>query len=114
MDQRVYRDILKVVKIYVLNLITKREAFDLLSKAGLEDLHLENLKDMLESRETDRRKNSFFKPLGDINFSSYERASPSYVTLPFFYPVKSSGKTPEIRAVTNEKWITVPYGSEEN
>lgn len=60
----------------------------------------------------DRRKISFFRPLSDINFSHYERASPSYVTVPFFYPVKCSGKTAESRALTNGKWISVPYGSE--
>jgi histone deacetylase complex regulatory component SIN3 len=50
--------------------------------------------------------------LGDINFSSYERCSPSYVNTPITYPTKCSGKTAEIRAITNDKWISVPYGSE--
>lgn len=42
----------------------------------------------------DRRKKSSFKPLADLNFSAADRASPSYVTVPFFYPVTCSGKTP--------------------
>jgi histone deacetylase complex regulatory component SIN3 len=75
---------------------------------------LENLKEILETRELDRRKTSVFKPLGDINFSTYERASPSYVTIPTYYPIKCSGKTISIRLVTNDRWISVPYGSEES
>lgn len=96
------------------NIITLKETFSLLRGIKLEDVNFDNLREMLEMREVDRRKHSYFKPLGDINFGNYERPSPSYVTLPFFYPTQCSGKTAKIKAVTNDKWISVPYGSEEN
>ena len=78
---------------------------------GLDEIHIENLREIFETREVDRRKQSWYKPLGDINFGNTERASPSYVKLPFFYPIECSWKTPEIRAVTNDQWLSVPYGS---
>lgn len=49
-----------------------------------------------------------------MNFSNFERASPSYVSIPPYYPVVCSGKTAEIKLITNDKWVSVPYGSEES
>lgn len=85
-----------------------------MSSVGIEESYLECIKEILETRELDRRKNSVFKPLGDMNFSSHERPSPSYVTIPPYYPIKCSGKNNEIKSLTNDRWISVPYGSEEN
>jgi histone deacetylase complex regulatory component SIN3 len=79
---------------------------------AINDQFFDFLRDVLDTRELDRRKQSIFKPLSDTNFSSYERPSPSYVSTPVTYPTKCSGKTAEIRAITNDKWISVPYGSE--
>ena len=49
-----------------------------------------------------------------MNFNNVERASPSYVPMPSFYPTTSSSKPEWIKAITNENWVSVPYGSEEN
>jgi histone deacetylase complex regulatory component SIN3 len=75
---------------------------------------MECLRDILDSRETERRKNSVFRPLNDMNFSNCERASPSYVTMPLYYPTASSAKPEWIKSITNERWVSVPYGSEES
>jgi hypothetical protein len=53
---------------------------------------MECLKEIIDTREGERRKASFFKPLNDMNFSNYQRASPSYVTMPIYYPIRSSAK----------------------
>ena len=86
----------------------------MLNIPSVEDPFYELLRDIIETRELERRKQSMFKPLGDTNFSSYERPSPSYVDTPITYPTRCSGKRGWVRAITNEKWISVPYGSEEN
>ena len=39
-----YRYILKVFKIYTLNIITRKEAISLINTVGLEDIHFENMK----------------------------------------------------------------------
>lgn len=75
---------------------------------------MECLRDILDTRETERRKTSVFRPLNDLNFSNAERASPSYVVIPPYYSVASNAKPVWIRAITNESWVSVPYGSEES
>jgi histone deacetylase complex regulatory component SIN3 len=72
------------------------------------------LRDILDSRENERRKVSCFRPLNDMNFSNYERASPSYVAMPPYYPIRSAGKAEWIKGITNENWVSVPHGSEES
>lgn len=49
-----------------------------------------------------------------MNFSNAERASPSYVPIPIYYPIICSGKSNEVKLITNDKWVSVPYGSEES
>ena len=63
---------------------------------GLDPVYLECVKDILDARETERRKQSVFRPLNDTNFVNSERPSPSYVATPSRYPIRCSGKTPEI------------------
>ena len=36
-----------------------------------------------------------------MNFANVERASPSYVPMPAFYPISSSSKPDWIKAITN-------------
>jgi histone deacetylase complex regulatory component SIN3 len=79
----------------------------------VEEIQLDYLRDILDARETERRKNSDFKPLSDMNFSNFERASPSYVSIPRYYPIRCSGKSNDVKLITNDKWVSVPYGSEE-
>jgi len=83
----------------------------MLANVQADELYMECIRDIMDARETDRRKHSEFKPLNDMNFNNYERASPSYVSIPPTYAVRSSGKSIEVRAITNDKWVSVPYGS---
>jgi len=72
---------------------------------------MDGIRETIDTRESDRRRLSVFRPLNDMNFSNAERPSPSYVSLPLYYPIKCSGKTFEISKMTNDKWVSVPYGS---
>lgn len=105
---------MKVVRIFYLNIISRNEAFELLAGIQVDDLYLECLRDILDTRETERRKVSVFRPLNDLNFNNAERASPSYVVIPPYYSVTSSAKPQWIRSITNESWVSVPIGSEES
>ena len=51
-DEETYNYIIKIIKIYYLNIITRNEAFDLLVHVNTEENHLEGLKDILDARET--------------------------------------------------------------
>ena len=112
MDTWRYRVFLKIIELYTLNIVTRNETVDLLEEVGIDKVNFDNIKEILESREHDRRKKSAFKPLGDLNFSNAERPSPSYVNVPPVYPIYCSSKTQAIKALTNDKWVSVPYGSE--
>ena len=72
------------------------------------------MKDIIETRETDRRKLSDFRPLNDLDFSNYERPSPSYVTMPVLYPNICRGRNTFYKEILNQTWVSVPHGSEEN
>ena len=100
-EEPTYALIVKVAKIYTLNLITRNEAFEMLAGVQVDEAYLECFRDILDSRETERRKMSVFRPLNDMNFSNCERASPSYVTMPSYYPISSSSKPEWIKAITN-------------
>lgn len=113
-DEQTYNYIIKIIKIYYLNIITRNEAFDLLANVQVEELYMECVKDIIDARETERRKMSVFRPLNDMNFSNAERASPSYVSIPIYYPIICSGKSNEVKLLTNDKWVSVPYGSQES
>lgn len=67
----------------------------------------------METRETDRRRNCPFKPLSEFDYSKYERATHSYVTMPPIYPHFCSGKNPVLDEVLNKEWVSVPRGSED-
>ncbi len=69
-DSQTFDYIMKVTKIYYLNIITRNEAFELLAGVPLDELYMECLKDILDSRETERRKTSDFKPLSDMAFNN--------------------------------------------
>ena len=68
--------------------------------------------DIVESREADRRRNSCFKPLIDLDFHNSIRASHSYVSIPSSYPILCSGKKDKTEEILNDKWISTPRGSE--
>ena len=53
---------------------------------------LEAMKDIIESRETDRRKYSVFRPLPDGDFHCLERSTHSYVRMPETYPNTCEGR----------------------
>ena len=74
---------------------------------------LESMIDIVESRESDRRKNSCFKPLIDLDFHNSIRASHSYVATPSSYPTLCSGKNEIHKQILNDKWVSIPRGSEE-
>lgn len=112
-DEQTYQYIIKLTHIYYLNIISRNELFELLANVQVEEIQLDYLRDILDARETERRKNSDFKPLSDMNFSNFERASPSYVSIPRYYPIRCSGKSNDVKLITNDKWVSVPYGSEE-
>jgi histone deacetylase complex regulatory component SIN3 len=71
------------------------------------------IKDIIELRENERRKTiNLFKPLNDIDFTNSTRITPSYVEMPWSYPVSCRNKTKELKGILNDKWVSVPYGSE--
>lgn len=50
MEYNKYRYITKIFKIYSLNIISRKEAISLINNVGLEDIHFENIKEILETR----------------------------------------------------------------
>lgn len=75
----------------------------------------EFFRQLVQATEISRRKSTpFFKPLNDIDFSKSMRATHSYVKMPEMYPIKCRGKedNPLLRSVLNDKWVSVPVGSE--
>ena len=48
---------------------------------------------MINSRETERRRFSVFKPLSDATFEDAERTTFSYIPMPITYPAHSSTRT---------------------
>ena len=78
------------MEIYQLGIISKDEVVEQIS-GKFSDLDLVPLKDIVETRETDRRRNSVFRPLNDMDFSNFERATHSYVKMPGIYPHFCSG-----------------------
>lgn len=113
-DGETFGFVLKTIQLYHLNIISRNEAVELLGGLALEEYYLEFLRDSVEAREGERRRHSLFKPLNDMNFSNCERASPSYVSMPPFYPIRCSGKTPQTQLLLNDRWVSVPHGSEES
>jgi histone deacetylase complex regulatory component SIN3 len=84
---------------------------DFFEKAGEHEF----FKGVISSTEVSRRKSSpFFKPLNEIDFSNSLRATHSYVKMPEMYPIKCQGKerNPALKRVLNDKWVSVPVGSE--
>jgi hypothetical protein len=51
-DEKVYTYIVKVIKIYYLNIITRNETFDLLGGVQADELYMECLRDIIDTRET--------------------------------------------------------------
>lgn len=80
------------MRLFYLNIITKNEVFEMLNAYEMEE-EMDFLKEIVETRETDRRRLSLFKPLNDLDFSHCERPSPSYVAMPNSYPNRCKGKT---------------------
>ena len=72
---------------------------------------LEFLKEIIENRESDRRRLSLFKPLNDLDFSNCERPSPSYVLMPLSYPNKCKGRIGIFKNILNDIYVSVPHGS---
>lgn len=82
---------MKMILLYIECIICKTELFDFLDKivrnsAGFvaqpqsADNFLENIKNLIESRESQRLKNnSLFKPLNEMDYSKSQRISKSYV-----------------------------------
>lgn len=81
---------------------------------GVLDLEeeVEFLKEIIETRESDRRRLSLFKPLNDLDFSNVERPSPSYILMPNSYPNRCKGKTDFFKQFLNDVYVSVPHGSE--
>ena len=111
LDEESYGHIIKVIKLFHLNIITKNETYELLAPIQLEEYYFDFLKDILETRETERRKISVFKPLNDMNFSNSERATPSYVTFPEYYPIICKFRNEALKKILNDQWVSVPHGS---
>ena len=65
-----YNELVKIIHIYSLNIISKNEVVDLVKMIVGPDEDFEYLADILEARETDRRRNSCFKPLIDYDFQN--------------------------------------------
>ena len=83
----------KLINLYELCIINKSEVLSLMLDAIAEDEDGEMVKDMIELRENERRKAiNLFKPLNDIDFTNSTRITPSYVEMPWSYPVTCRNK----------------------
>jgi hypothetical protein len=49
-DEHTYQYIMKVIKIYFFNIITRNEAFDLLANVQADELYMECIRDILDAR----------------------------------------------------------------
>ena len=110
-----YQEMTKIMHVYYLNIISKNETIEFVRKLlakvpGGED-DFEYISDILEARETDRRRNSCFRPLIDFDYHSSERATHSYVSMPSSYPTLCSTRVGLSKEILNSKWISIPRGS---
>lgn len=94
-------------------IISKEEAVVLILKIPAFQEDSEGLSYMVNSRETERRKFSSFKPLSDANFEDSERTTFSYIPMPITYPLHCSHRTEEQKKLLNTRWVSVPFGSED-
>lgn len=113
MKPKDFQELTKIVHIYYLNVISKGEVIEFIKKiVGSED-DFEYITDILEARETDRRRNSCFRPLIDFDYHNAERGTHSYVSMPKSYPTLCSTKVGLPKDILNSKWISIPRGSED-
>ena len=99
------------MRLFYLNIITKNETFEMINVLEMEE-EVEFLKEIIETRESDRRRLSQFKPLNDLDFSNCDRPSPSYVLMPSSYPNRCKGKDDFFKQFLNDVYVSVPHGSE--
>jgi histone deacetylase complex regulatory component SIN3 len=107
----------KLLHLYELCIVTRTEVMAMVRDAFESDDDFDLFRDIIELRESERRKAiNLFKPLNDLDFTHSLRATPSYVEIPWSYPICCAGKaqSPIARAVLNDKWVSVPVGSEHN
>ena len=101
LDPTKYENLVKLIEIYQLGIISKDETLEIVKgNFGEEDVIA--LKDLIESREADRRRSCSFRPLSDMDFSASERATHSYVTMPDIYPHFCSGNNQLSNEVLNK------------
>ncbi|EAR93146.2 ubiquitin carboxyl-terminal hydrolase family protein (macronuclear) [Tetrahymena thermophila SB210] len=117
MDPIAFMNMLKLLYLYVECIITASEMIEqgsyLLQGFNNPEKLIEQLKDLVECRESSRRKATpYFKPLNDFDFNHHERFTHSYVEMPKFYPKYCSNSTELTRSVLNTSIVTVPQGTE--
>ena len=113
LDQKTFGSLIKIMRLFYLNIITKNEIFEMINVLEMEE-EVEFLKEIIETRESDRRRLSLFKPLNDLDFSNCDRPSPSYVLMPNSYPNRCKGRSGIFKTFLNDIYVSVPHGSEEN
>ena len=115
MRNDLYDDTIKAFSLYIEGIISADELFALLHEhfEGNEDLR-EPLHVIALSREVNRRHHTWFcKPVSEFSLQDCPRLDKSYSQLPEDFPeALCSGRTEEIQLVLNDKWVSVPQGSE--
>lgn len=134
-----YQDFLKCLNLYTQEVISKSEltslVHDLIGRysdlavgfneflARCEHLDLESdgkqqgkvtIKDIARMKQQSLDEKLLTRPISELDVSSWERCSTSYVKLPSNYPPMScQGRTPQQAAVLNDQWVSVTSGSED-
>ncbi|KAH8584017.1 Sin3 like paired amphipathic helix containing [Cryptosporidium sp. chipmunk genotype I] len=112
-----YQDFLKLIHLYTRGVLTVVEtllALEFFFPMDSGDLPYE-VKRMIVQRESARRKYSYFCcNFAQLDYTNSARNGSSYLHLPKDYPIAScTGRIPSDRENLNDKWVSIPQGSED-
>jgi paired amphipathic helix protein Sin3a len=112
-------EFLKALDLYAMDIVTRPELLGLLQDlfGPSNSRMLEELRSLLHNRgqlEFTQEDLWYSMPIGEIDFSSCPRCTPSYRALPTGYPKLScSERSKSEAAALNDVWISIPTGSED-
>jgi len=134
-----YQDFLKCLNLYAQEVISKQEltslVHDLIGRfsdlaigfneflSRCEHLDFEfdgkqhgkmTLKDITRMKQLSQAEKLQTRPISELDVSSWQRCSTSYVQLPKNYPpMTCHARTPQLAALLNDQWVSVTSGSED-
>lgn len=129
-----YTDFLKCLNLFAEDVISKQELVSLVHdiigrhhelmaglneflmrcELGPEDPYSRPYQARDRSRHANLTQKYISLPISELDVSTWERTTPSYVLLPTTYPrLKATGRDPAVAPLLNDEWVSVTSGSED-